>query len=317
MGHSFDALEADWALEEDEEDILDTVAQVYQDDDEQVEDEDSSDIMKEARKKLQMAAYYEVILKNGVVEDNNTPEARTVNAEGRKWAYGQMAGLLGMEKPEAEKPVVVQSPFTDNEILALKKLAEKLLTMNKEEPPKPVSKLSAAPAEKAKPKKVAAPAPAIPKPKPVAKKAPPVAPTPPKRQAAPPTQPIGKQAAPGGKKKPPRVKRDEDGNVDYDRVPSNLPFKDVDGATYIFRDNPNFDPDKPGSKPRAKMKMTTQAQGGDIKRLPFPSKHEMEAISYSQSERTVNAVIKKGLKGMALNAAEVAGENPYAGIEEE
>jgi hypothetical protein len=42
----------------------------------------------------------------------------------------------------------------------------------------------------------------------------------------------------------------------------------------------------------------------------------MESISYTQSQNTVNAGIRKGLKGMASNAAEVAGENPYAVTEE-
>lgn len=284
MGNGFaDSFESEFGLDEEEDsDVFEEVAQSFQDSE---PEEASSNIMVEARKKLAKAAYYELIVKNGVVEDNGTPQAREVNAEAQKWAYGQMTILLGMESSDKKVPVV-QSPFTENEVLALKKLAEKLLGMTKDEPAKPAIKLTQAPAEPLQPKlkKVAS----------VQPKAPQKAPAP--APQAPP-KPVK------GEKKLPKVKVAEDGSVDYDRVPSNVHFTDTDGLVYQFKDNPHFDPDKPGSKPRAKVKVSTQVKGDGLNRLPFPDRHSMEAITMTQSSATVQAGAARGLKGISASSS--------------
>jgi hypothetical protein len=102
------------------------------------------------------------------------------------------------------------------------------------------------------------------------------------------------QAAPAPVREP-EVKRrkimrpvkDDEGNIDYDSIPSGKEFKDKDGSVYKFVDNPNFDPDKAGSKPRAKMKITAQ-NGAGIKRAPPPDKNMLEMYSAQQSGNTVS-----------------------------
>ena len=122
----------------------DPVSQVMEELDEMDEE------LVEAEKRLSKAAYYKVISKNGVVEDDGTDEAAEVNAEAALWARKRMADLLGLgHKQEVAQPV--SSQFSEQEVLALRKLAERLLTAQGGSPtPEPQVRKVSAPAPMAK-----------------------------------------------------------------------------------------------------------------------------------------------------------------------
>jgi hypothetical protein len=236
-----------------------------------LDDDDIDEELSEAEKRLAKAAYYKAIVRGGVVEEDGTPQAAEVNAEARVWARQMMGKLLGIAREQA--PVKVESPFTPNEVTALKKLAGFALAKMGELPAEPQVKMVEAPktptlrkiqAQQQQPApRTAPPAPSKPQPGP------------------------GKTATAGKGKKPPKAKPGADGTVNYDSIPSKTPFTDTDGQIYKFVDNPNYDPDKKGSKPRTKLKVTNQVRG--VGAMPTPNKAQMEAITASQSMEAVNS----------------------------
>ena len=236
----------------------------------QAEDDDLLDV----DKLLAKASYYKAIVINGVVEDDGTPQAAEVNAEARLWARQQMAKMLGRYQEPAK--AVVENPFSEKETMALKKLAAVALRQMGELPSEPVVKKVETPAGP-RVRKVGAPAAAS---KPAAP-----APTQPKASkppapAAPPAQ--GK----GGKKALPSVPM-KDGQPDYDAIPSKQPFVDVDGTVCRMIDNPRFDPSVEGSKPRTKMKASSQVRAAGGGHPPPSSKAQWEMITQAQSADTI------------------------------
>lgn len=236
-----------------------------------LDDDDIDDELSEAEKRLAKAAYYKAIVRGGVIEDDGTSQAAEVNAEARIWGRQQMAKLLGIAKPEAVAAPAA-SQFTDNEVVALKKLAGFALAKMGELPNDPVVKKVEAPKTPTV-KKVAAQPQTDLRGKPA-----PAAPTKP-------TPGPGKTVA-GKKGKPPKVKPGANGAIDYGSIPSKTPFTDTDGNIYKFVDNPNYDPERKGSKPRTKLKVTNQVRATGA--FPTPNKQQMEALSQQQSIDTVN-----------------------------
>lgn len=275
MAGLFDNFGSSFDIGEEDSSTPDTAAQAVVDalDDDEIDDE-----LSEAEKRLAKAAYYKAIVRGGVIEDDGTSQAAEVNAEAKVWARQQMAKLLGIAKPEAVA-AKVESQFSTNEVMALKKLAAFALAKMGELPNDPVVKKVEAPKAPTV-RKVAAQQQSVqqtdlrgkPAPKP-----------PTKPQAKP-----GATVAAGGKKgKPGKVLKAADGTPDYANMPSQTVFTDVDNQLYKFVDNPNFDPEKKGSKPRTKLKVTNQVRGTGA--LPTPNKMQMEAISASQSMESVNS----------------------------
>lgn len=220
----------------------------------QLDDDDIEDQLSEAEKRLAKAVYYKAIIKGGVVEDNGTEQAQEVNDEAKAWARSRMAVLLGV-RAEAKPAVEL---FTDDEVAALKKLASKVMGLASA-PPEPVVKVM--------------PASTAPEPK-IAKVAA--------------SKPVSTPEPQNKRRRVMRPLKDDEGKIDYDSIPSGKEFKDVDGSVYKFVDNPNFDPSIPGSRARAKKKLTAQVSGADIKRHPPPDKHMLETYSQIQSATTVD-----------------------------
>lgn len=237
------------------------------------EDSEGGDVLAEAWKRLQKAQYYQVIVLNGVVEEDGSQDAAEVNAEARRWAGQQVAKLVGAAKPEA--PVQkVELPFTPQQIEVLIKLADRAMAMGLVG--KPTATPQVAKAQKPTAPQVrkvqAATKPAQPKPA--------VAPAAPEKKPSAPAK--------GGKKKPLKVDANEEGELDLDKIPTGEVFRDPrDKQLYKMVDNPNFDPDKEGSKPRSKIKVTNQVRPTNA--IPIPQGHQMSSITAAQSMETVDA----------------------------
>ncbi len=266
MAGLFDEFSRSFESNEEEQEAGDAAAQAVVD---SLDDDEIDEELSEAEKRLAKAAYYKAIVRGGVIEDDGTSQATEVNAEAKVWARQMMGKLLGLAS--AQPAPVAVSQFTPNEVTALKKLAGFALAKMGELPSEPVVKQVQAPAApqvrkvqaQQQPRKPQAPAAAAPK--------------------APPSKPSPGAAG----KKPIKVTKAADGTADYENTPSMQVFKDVDGQLYKFVDNPNFDPDRKGSKPRTKIKVTNQVRSA--RALPTPNKMQMEAITASQSMETVNS----------------------------
>lgn len=230
--------------------------------------DDIDDELLEAERRLAKAAYYKVIVKNGVIEDNGSQEAAEINAESKLWARQMMVKLLKGERPEEQKPVQAQLPsvlanLTEKQAVALVKLADKAISMMGEPTVEPtVKKVQTAPTPMVKKVKTSAPAP-------VAKK-PASAPAKPKPKA------------------PPKA---ADGKPDYDSVPTGEVFRDVDGHHYKFVENRNYDPSaplmdaagkpNPYAKQRTKLKVTKQVQNNSG--MPVLSREQLQSVTAAQS----------------------------------
>jgi hypothetical protein len=237
----------------------------------QSEDDDLLDV----ERLLAKAAYYKIIVTNGVVEEDGTPQAAEVNAEVRLWARQQMAKMVGRYQEPAK---AVESPFSEKETMALKKLAAVALRQMGELPTEPVVKKVEAPTGP-RVRRVEAPA--------SAKK--PAAPAPTQPKASKPQAPAAPSAPAKGKKgAAPPVPMNNDGTPNYEAVPSRQPFTDVDGTVCKMIDNPRFDPTNEGSKPRTKMKVTNQVRGAGGGHPPPASKAQWEMITQAQSADTIS-----------------------------
>lgn len=238
------------------------------------EDQGLDEEFRLANLKMKKAQFYRVIVDNGVVEDNGTSEAAEVNAEAKQWARRSMLRLLKGENPNDPPPVAkVELPFSLDEVDALKKLVKKALAMGmveKTSDPPAVRKVQSQPA-----------APTVRKVKTDGGSKPPQAAP---AQATPiPPQP---QPKPKGEKKPLKPKPGADGTIDYEEIPSGEVFKDTDGRFYKMVDNPRFDPDIKGSKPRTKISVTTQVK--TPRSLPMPQGAQLSAVTAAQSMEAVN-----------------------------
>lgn len=243
-----------------------------------LDEEDFDDELREAEKLLAKAAYYKAIVRDGIIQEDGTPQAAEVNAEARLWARQQMGKMLGRYQPEAAK--VVEPLFTENEVRALKKLAGFALAKMGELPAEPVVRKVENQPPVPTVRKLTTPS--KPKQQDVVKTSKPQQDRQPKTSR--PQQPPA--AAPAGKR-PPRVKKNADGTPDYDGIPSGELFRDVDGNLCKMIDNPRFDPAIEGSKPRTKMKATNQVRvsGG----YPPPTKDQLSSLSHAQSAATISS----------------------------
>lgn len=271
--------------------------------------------MAEAERRLAKAAYYKAIVQNGVVEEDGSSQANEVNAEARVWARQRMADLLGLTPvaPPAPPPVAVELPFTDREILALKKLVEKMVAAGAVAAEPVVKKVPAPPTPKVN--KVGAPKP--PTAPPTATPSVPVPPPAPeaaKKRGRPAKGTMKISALPGQKIN--YHATNPDGSF---IIPSGQPFEDVDGQIYRFVDNRSFDPERTeermraqgatdeevqrfASHPRIKSKVTKR---GSNATKPMPDRQMMEGISAAQSTATLNS-------GTSASASSPYGGDPHA-----
>jgi hypothetical protein len=254
----------------------------------EMNDEDIDDELREAEKRLAKAAYYKVVASQGVVDDNGSREASEVNAEAKLWARQSMVKLLRGEDPMAPpKPVTT---FTESEVDELKQLAASSSPLKALVAKAIAMGMVSTPIAEPSVRKVSAP---------VTKE-----PTVRKVQTQPaPKQYQPKQVQTPVKKRPLRPRKDENGEIDLEAIPSGEVFKDVDGQLYKLVDNPNFNPDNPKSKPRTKIKVTTQVKTPGS--IPMPSVSQMPGITSAQSMDTVNA-------GISASANSPFGSDPVS-----
>jgi ribosomal protein S8E len=107
--------------------------------------------LSEVEKRLELASYYRLLLEDSIF-DNQSESAQKVNAEIRDFVRGRLEVLVGLRQ-EVTAPVVVESPFTPEEITALKAVADKVLKIPdivKHEPAVPALKKVNAPTAPAK-----------------------------------------------------------------------------------------------------------------------------------------------------------------------
>jgi hypothetical protein len=163
----------------------------------------------------------------------------------------------------------VEPQFSDKEVVAIKKLAEKILAVNLEKPVDPVVK-----------KVLTTPAP-------VAKKIQTVKPQAKKVEAkVAPKQPQA-QAQPQAPKKPGRPKKDSNGEIDYENMERGVPFTDTDGQVYKVVDNPNYTGEK-GTRSWTRLKITNQVRNPNAR--PMPTGTNLEAVMMAKSHEAVNNI---------------------------
>lgn len=119
-------------------------------------DEADDEYMSEVEARLDVAAHYQLLLKDSFFQTNSRA-ARQVTTELRTWVKERLAELVGMQNPKklqlSDETIQVLSELSSAEIYALKSVASKLIaggftapasTTNSVPPPKP--KAPAAPA---------------------------------------------------------------------------------------------------------------------------------------------------------------------------
>ena len=230
-------------------------------------DESIDDELKEAEKRLGKAAYYKVIVRDGVIEEDGSESAAEINAEARLWARQQMAKLLGIGGMAVPAPQPAPSQFNDKEVLVIKKLVEKVLASQGERPTEPAVR------------KVQAQAPQAPTVRKV-----PTEPAAKPKPAKPPVKPKAPKPAPAASGKPRilRPRATPDGAVNYDAIPTGEVFRDpLDKMLYKFVPHPTED------NRRVKMNVTNQVRNAAALPMPMPS--QMTAISAAQSMETANS----------------------------
>ncbi len=222
----------------------------------QKQEEDDPELL-EVEKAWEKYGYYKVIVKNGVVIDDGSPEAAEVNAEGRLWARQQMAKLFG-RGPTASAPAPTQELFNQDQVNILREIADRTMAAMGSKRQEPQVVRNSAPGKKPGPQ--------------------------PMTQAAVTTkqkpQPQARQVA---RPAPDSLPRKKDGSVDYDAIETGKTFVDDNGEKYKFVDNPR---PSEGSPPRVKLKVSGQVRGRGV--LPMPSQKAQEIISQSQAMNAIN-----------------------------
>lgn len=252
----------------------------------------------QAEWRLEKAGYYRAVMNSQLLASDH-PAAVEVEQELQGWAQGQLEKLLGI-RPMDEAPTVVAapSPFSEDEVQALKQIANRLLT----KPAQPAATPAPAPPV---PQKVA-PAPAKPKPT----IAPVVLPDA-KRGRGRPRKPcrICGQLACEHKRQPPQQQQpqqpktpsnlppieSEDTGETYD----GLPIKQMpDGTKYIDAAN--------GRRYKLERRTVTHKETGEQREAlipielsikqqvpnakPYPSEAEAMALAAAEAERNLSRV---------------------------
>lgn len=117
---------------------------------EEAQEEDYQEVVSHVDRRLKIAQYYRLVLDASMFDDN-TPEARIVQSRLRKFASGEIEVLFGMK---AAPTAVGASPFSQDEIDALKALAAATMAAKKRSAEPKMNKIG----------QLAAPAPAAPAP---------------------------------------------------------------------------------------------------------------------------------------------------------
>lgn len=149
------------------------------------EEEDDFEVLSEVEVRLAKANCYRVLLENEMFSGGDRVAAE-VEREVRNFVRYRLSVLMGIREkspPKNTAPVEVKLPFTDEQIEALQKLADKVLQRPSVGPPPQLQPVSMQKSELAKaPALQKAPAPAVAKPKPAPAPAPTPEPEAPKKR---------------------------------------------------------------------------------------------------------------------------------------
>lgn len=105
------------------------MSNTYEQEDEKIEEEESEDnslnVLNDARLRLEQGRLYEMVMKHDIFEgvDADSKAIKNVQKEIRSYAQERMEIMLGMRQEVKEEPVIVNLPFNELEIEALKALA--------------------------------------------------------------------------------------------------------------------------------------------------------------------------------------------------
>jgi outer membrane biosynthesis protein TonB len=232
----------------------------------QVSYDEAEDIMSEAERRFSLASYYKELINNPIFR-NSDAEAVTVVKEVKQFARQRLEELIGLKAKVEQhvQNVKVESPFTDEQVEALKALADRLLQKPK------LAEIEVKPKEESKPElqqvesRVKQPAP-----KPVAKAKPAPQPQRPQPRPTPKLTPKHQQkVAPKGSPK------------SIEDMPNGTPFK-KGGKMYVWDVNDAGERYKRDISPK---KISAVA-------LPMP---QGEALTMSL-ESLAQASVKRGSK---------------------
>lgn len=93
---------------------------------EEVEESSIEESIPEAQKRIKIANYFLALIEGGFFGNDDSEAAKFVESEIMEYAKERLEVFLGM-KQEKVRPVPIQLPFNENEVMALKKLAEMVL----------------------------------------------------------------------------------------------------------------------------------------------------------------------------------------------
>lgn len=223
---------------------------------------DGDDEFSEAERRLSLARYYQQLTKGGLI-DEDSEEARQVDAEVRQFARERMNVLIGIA---AEKPAAAPAPelpFTERQVAVLQQWADHMIERAAQPAIRPV----------------APPAPV--KPQPTQPRIKPVAAPPVKKKSPRPAQVHGPKKRAEQLIKP---KKEESKGVDYSTIPTGEVFEE-NGKKYKFVESPSLDEN--GNPKRVKMDVTAQVRPPTA--IPMPRREHMDHITAQHAADTVDA----------------------------
>lgn len=285
-------------------------------------EEDYGAVMDQVDRRMKVANYYRLVLDGDLFGGDQTSEAKLAQNRIRKYVREELEILLGMRKTASSSaaPAVVVSPFSDDEISALKELARLAIRKLKAEPslqPIVAKPAVAAPVLKpVTPPTAASVVPVVKKPAPA-----PVAPKPVAKPAAAPVQ----QPKPAPKPQAPQAKVSGDPRIP-EQYRADPTAKVVNGKVFVqARDEDNnlifVTHPKTKRKIPSMKDVTPVARPVGVQPMPMPSFAVMEqqAVMQAQSNvgqlsalaaRNPNIAALAGAAALHLSGAPTQQQNP-------
>lgn len=265
-------------------------------------EEDYSAVMDQVDRRMKVANYYRLILENDLFAGDETSEARLAQNRIRKYVREELEILLGMRKGGGVGTAVaaVASPFSNEEVEALKELARLAITRLKKEPQlKPIAAKPVVAAPQLKPVTAAS---VVPPPAPVKKPtqpAPrPVQKTPaPQQQARPQPQQVQRPQGQRDPRIPERYRDDPTAKVVNGKV--FVQARNEDGEL-IFIVHPRTKRKIPSMKD-----VTPVAQPVGVIPMPMPSFAQIDQIHAAQANANIGNI--QALAARNPNVAALAG----------
>lgn len=252
-------------------DLFDLGLQEYPEDAEESQLEGDEEFS-EAERRLSLARYYQQLTKGGLI-DEDSDEARQVDAEVRQFARERMNVLIGIA---AETPPAPELPFPEAQVGALRQWADHMIERAAQPAIRPM----------------APPSPV--KPQPVQPRIKPIAAPPGKRKAARPMP----APMPVEKKKAEKLAKKEEKKNDYDSIPTGEVFEE-NGKKFKFIDSPSPSLDEEGKPKRVKMDVTGQVRSPSA--IPMPRREHMDMVTQQHAADTIDANV--GNNRIAMGAA--------------